>query len=77
MTASFNIVSGDASHSLKLGNGEFFPRIDQIQKVIRDFLSLRRGWLGGADIHSAIDRHGVNADDFAITSLAGNLVRYG
>ena len=45
---------------------EHFPRIGDVDEVMRDGGALLGRRLGGADVHAAIDLHGIHADDFAV-----------
>ena len=40
-------------------------------------VALRRGGLDGADIHSAVDEHGVGVDDLGRGALVGEAVGQG
>ncbi len=42
---------------------EALPRVGHVQQVVRDGRTLRRGRLGRADVHPAVDLHRVHADD--------------
>src|SRR5207244_3272965 len=44
-------------------HAEFFAGIDEIQEVVRDAAALVGRWLGGADVHPAVERHRVERDN--------------
>src|SRR5215472_7007103 len=43
---------------------ERFGRRADVNQMMRDATALRRGWFGGAQVHSAVDLSRVSADDF-------------
>ena len=47
------------------GHGVVLGRVRHVQHVVGDPPHLRRGGLGGADVHAAVDLHGVGGDHLA------------
>src|SRR5262249_49486251 len=50
------------------GDAGGFPRVQDVQQVMANASALFPGGLGGADVHAAIERHGVHADDLGVES---------
>lgn len=48
-----------------LRRGKLFVRIDEVQQVMGNSGLFRSGWLGCADIQFAIDRHGIETENFS------------
>jgi len=77
MAPGLYLVTRHARRSLEFGDGKFLRRIDHIQQVVGHFVSFSGCRLRRADVHTSVDRHGVNANDFAVTTFASDLMRYG
>src|SRR4030095_11978708 len=46
-----------------------FAGIENVEQVMRDLLPLAKGWLGRADVKSAIELRGIAGDNFAAELL--------
>lgn len=62
--ASANVGNGGGGRLDILGNAVLVRRIDDIDEMMGHCGAVGGGWLGGADIHPAINRHRVERDDF-------------
>ena len=49
--------------------GKRLGRLYNIQHMVRDERAFVGGWLGRADVHTAINLHGVHADDLTVEHL--------
>ncbi len=59
-----------AGQPLVLGDVRGPGHVPDVQEVVRDAVALGHRQLGGADVHSPVELHGVGVDDFA-TEMAG------
>ena len=48
------------------GHGEVLFRVGHVHHVVGHALHLLMGGLGGADVHAAVDLHGVGGDHLAV-----------
>jgi hypothetical protein len=60
-----NLCGGGAGQFEKAIHAEGFARLDYVDEVIWNFPAFFERRLGRADVHAAIDLHGVHADDLA------------
>ena len=61
-----NLPHGVVCKCEVLCNAEIFPRIDDIDEMMRNSLTLGRARLRRADVHAAIDGHRIERDDLRI-----------
>ena len=66
MPARLNRAHTFLRHLLIARHAERLARIGHIHHVVRRLCKLLRGGLGCADIHAAVDLHGIHADDLAL-----------
>ena len=64
-----DIVHDGSGHSAVAADGEVLVRVRHIDHVVGDSLTLFRTGLGGADIHAAVDLHGIAGYHFAVEFL--------
>ncbi len=57
------------------GHGEVLVRIDQVEQVVRHGGPRLGPRLRCADVHAAVDAHGIDRDDFAVAPAQGELQR--
>ena len=48
------------------GNTGGLPWIEDVEEMMWHPAALVEGWFGGADVHAAIERHGIHTDDLGI-----------
>ena len=63
------LLQHPSSGALEFGHAKSAFRIDQIDHVMRDPLSIGRGRLGSANIHAPVHLHGVDGDNVGIEIL--------
>ena len=56
---------------LELPHREILPGVDQIEEMVGHRRTGGRVGLGRADVHPAVDAHGVDRDDLAVTPARG------
>ena len=55
------------------GGGIGFPRVGDVEHLVRELGPCRGAWFGGANIHAAVDLHGVDGHDGWGSGAAGGL----
>lgn len=61
--AGVNVFDCAVSRIDEPGGAEWLPRIDDVDEVVGKRLPNGGRWLGGADLHAAVDLHRVDAED--------------
>ena len=61
---SQNVIHDGRGHVCVAADGEILRRVADIDHVMGDALHFFLGWLGGADIHAAIDLHGIAGNPY-------------
>ncbi len=59
-------VDLDPGQPLVLGDAGGLGDVPDVHQMVRDPTPLRRGELGGADVHAPVELHGVGVDHFAV-----------
>ena len=70
-----HIVHTPGGHLHVPGHGEVLLRVGHVDHVVGDAPHLLFGGLGGANVHGAVDLHGVGGDHLAVVAL-GQLHRH-
>lgn len=68
-SAGGDVGDGGVGSGHEAGDAEGFGWLGDVDEVVRDALPLGGRWLGGADVHSPIDLHGVDAEDLGIEAF--------
>ena len=61
-----DVVHNGGGHGAVPGHGKVLVRLRYVDHMVGDALHLLRARLGGADVHAAVDLHGVAGDHLAV-----------
>ncbi len=67
--AGGDVGNGGVGCGDEAGDAEGFAGFGDVDEVVRDAPAFGGRWLGGADVHSPIDLHGIDAEDLGVEAF--------